>query len=159
MHFEYGIDSANWDKVVIAFRNYSERVHNNVLVSVADNEICIHEFYDSGIRHRGSEMTINNEITTTLSKNGTGVKVEIVTWRTFESRIVTNVIIILAILFNVILIVVLFLTVFHNLSIELEFLGLTAGTILLYFILIVMWQVSGIKYKETKRRIENMITS
>lgn len=159
MHFEYGIDSADWDKVVIAFRNYSERVHNNILVSVADNEICIHEFYDSGIRHRGSEMTINNEITTTLSNNRNGVTVEIITWRTFESRIVTNAIIILAILFNVILIMVLFLTVFYNLSIQLEFLGLTAGTILLYFILIVMWQVSSIKYKETKRRIQNIVFS
>lgn len=141
------------------FSEYSSSLNINgtKLIAVLDDEIIIQEFYDSGIRYRGSEMALNNEILAVLRKDIDKLKVTIDLWRAFESRLLTNVFIILS--FALSLLLMLGICGWFFRCITFNLLPLLVLILVFDLVIILMWTSSRMKYIGVKRLIKTVIGS
>ena len=157
LQYRYQIEQIDWDNAVEKFRDFSSRLtaEDNITVEVSGDEIVMFEFYDSGIRYKGSPMAINNEVTTVIQNGQSGIDVEIEIWRAGESRILSNVFIVLSALSLSLFIFRLYTRLSGN--IEFSPLPFLAASVGLSSAVIVFWLVFRIKYLAVKEGITTIL--
>lgn len=150
----------DWDYVLALFKAESikeENLASDVFITCSQEEINIEEFYDSDARHRGSDMVLNNEAHTIITMENSNLKVTIEIYRVFESRIITNVFLVLHLLFSTTLIAQLISFVWKDFVDNFSIVLALIFTIAFSGTLALLWILSRQKTKMIKRMIEYTI--
>ncbi len=157
LQYSYAIEPVNWANVQDNFRYFTTQltIDDNVMVSVAEEEIVILEFYDSGIVNRGSSMPINNEAETTIRYSGRGVTVTVELRRAGESIFFTNIVVILWLVLSLLFIILLFSWLAGSKVFNALPLLIPIGVLTL--IIVIMWTITRGKYKRVRAGIKAII--
>lgn len=158
LHYQYALRNIQWEHAVSSFNYFAAQLttDDNILVSVAEDDILVQEFYDSGIRVRGSSMPVNSEVWTAINKSDTGVVITIDIWRAGEARIFTNIFMFLWLLTAVLcLLVTYYWLAGYSDANPLPLLVATCG---LTLAVALQWLIARTKYTSVKKGINNIIT-
>lgn len=160
LRYEYVLEDINPNEVMERFREFQIKSgkNENILASVNEQEICILEYYDSGMRYNmqwgGHSVDIKNEILATMSMDGAKLKVVIDITRAFEPRVFTNVLSVLSFILCIGFVVwfgrwATGAVVFNPLMA----LGVSLVSI---SVLGIMWSLTRTKYVQMKRRVKEI---
>jgi hypothetical protein len=157
LHYQYTLPGEQWDRLADNFRYFASQLNidDNILLSVEEDEILIQEFYDSGVRARGSSVPINNEAWTAIRKTDGGVNIAIDIWRASAARILTNIFTILSLITTLfcLLISYYWLAGYGDANP----LPSLIATFILISIVALSWLITSMKYKSIKKGINAII--
>ena len=159
LRFVYSPAEVKWSRALSTFQEYFRKFNadGDLLISVSDTEISLQEFYDSGVRYRGSAMVINNEILVSIEDEGGNAKMTFYIWRALESRLITNVATVIAFLSSLILMYDISKWIGRD---EIpQLLPLLMLILICHLVTITMWMSTRMKYLGVKRRVLNIIQS
>ncbi len=130
---------------------------DEVYVTVTEDTIKINEYYDSGIRFKGSNTVLFNKAHTELIKRENLINVTIEIERVYVSRIITNVVTLLNTLCSILVIGGLYRKIFRSSSYENNWNELFLVQVILIFILVIIWIVSRQKHISILKAIQRII--
>ena len=148
----------NWDLFTQRVSNYKPRNNEDeVYITSTIDTIQIDEYYDTGIRYKGSKEIISNQSFTEIKKVLDKIHIRIEIERTFESRIITNVLTFLNLLFLTICIIetCCYIREYPNSNYNLRLTFLME--LILIGILIIIWQLSRQRHLMIIKDIQKMI--
>lgn len=157
LRHQYIIEQTDWKKVQDNFKFLDSQLtaDDNMKVAISDCEITIQEYYWSGIYYKGSSKSVNNEARTTIKSASGKLIVTIDIRRAIESRLMTNISIILAPVSGIRYVYDLY--TWFNGNTRSAPLAYMAFSLFLALLVVVFWQLSRTKYKQVRKGITDII--
>lgn len=148
-----------------SWKFFSQRVKNyrarndeeEVYLSINENTIAICEYYESDMQHKGSPRVIKNQTFTTITNNQSKIQIKIEIQKPFESRIFTNLISFLNLLFLVSSITVTVHFFRHGPNSNFKLILIYLFQFILFCSLILNWLLTRQRHLQIIKDIEKII--
>lgn len=130
---------------------------NNRYFTISDEEVILHEYYNSGLKFIGSPYELNNELHANIKIGKTETQVTIEVTRIFLSRLLTIIVTLLSVLFSSSVIIASILMLQGKTLNTSRLLMFIFFSVVFYATLILLWKLSLEKPNIVKKMIEAIV--